>query len=462
MVPAGRVTPGRVLASQITTPGDHWQADRSPGVTMPGGPRARRLGRDTRADPGDDESGATIATRRARPPDPARHRGPPTFAASPRPACRPSLPGLGQLFNRRRQLAALFLIPSLVVLLVAFLLRARSSRRPGWRPGSSRRRSSARCWRSTCVVLAWRLTAVGQAFLDTRRSGTDRAGSASSASWSIASLVALPHLVVYRYGTVLGDTSTRVFAGEVLGSVDDRDAAGPAPPRPGERINVLLVGDRQDAARSATLTDTMMVASLDPVGHTVSMVSVPRDLVDVPLGNGDIFGPKLNSLCAYAERHPKDFPKGGMRRSRTRSGALLGSRSTTTRSSTSAASSRWSMRSAASTSTSQRGSTTRVRRLRAGGVKPGSRSRRAHHHLDGAEALAYARSRKAPARATSPGRPTAADPRRAPVRGDDAAGACSSSSPSCSTRSARRSGPTSPSSACPSSPRSSTRSARRT
>ena len=67
----------------------------------------------------------------------------------------------------------------------------------------------------------------------------------------------------------------------------------------------------------------MIVASLDPVGHTVSMVSVPRDLVNVPLGNGDVLGPKLNSLMSYAERHPDEFPKGGVRALQDAVGALL-------------------------------------------------------------------------------------------------------------------------------------------
>jgi LCP family protein required for cell wall assembly len=67
----------------------------------------------------------------------------------------------------------------------------------------------------------------------------------------------------------------------------------------------------------------MMVASLDPVGHTVSIVSIPRDLVDTPLGNGNVFGPKLNSLLGYADRNPDEFPQGGMRALQDAIGALL-------------------------------------------------------------------------------------------------------------------------------------------
>ena len=54
------------------------------------------------------------------------------------------------------------------------------------------------------------------------------------------------------------------------------------------------------------------------------MVSIPRDLVDVPLGNGDTFGPKINSLLGWANRHEDDFPQGGTRALEDAIGALLG------------------------------------------------------------------------------------------------------------------------------------------
>ena len=54
------------------------------------------------------------------------------------------------------------------------------------------------------------------------------------------------------------------------------------------------------------------------------MVSIPRDLVDVPLGNGDTYAPKINSLLGYANRHEDDFPNGGTRALEDAVGALLG------------------------------------------------------------------------------------------------------------------------------------------
>ena len=170
------------------------------------------------------------------------------------------------------------------------------------------------------VVLAWRSLAVGQAFLEPARQGpTGRLGIVGIVL--IALLVAIPHLAVWRYGTIVGDTFQRIFQ---TAAADG--SGGPARPAPSdrERTNVLLVGVDKLPNRTETLTDTMIVASLDPVGKTVSMVSLPRDMVSIPLGNGDVFGPKLNSLMSFADRDPKTFPKGGMRALEDAVGALLG------------------------------------------------------------------------------------------------------------------------------------------
>jgi polyisoprenyl-teichoic acid--peptidoglycan teichoic acid transferase len=83
-------------------------------------------------------------------------------------------------------------------------------------------------------------------------------------------------------------------------------SASPTPEVP--RINVLLIGMDSGVGRNTALTDTMIVASLDPVGKTVSMVSIPRDMVDVPLPDGRSFRGKINSLVSFARWNPKKFP----------------------------------------------------------------------------------------------------------------------------------------------------------
>ena len=101
-------------------------------------------------------------------------------------------------------------------------------------------------------------------------------------------------------------------------------AAAPTVPR----VNVLLIGVDSGVGRNTALTDTMIVASLDPVGRTVSLVSIPRDLVDVPLPDGRLFKPKLNGLASYVRWHPGKFPgaKSGQSVLAAAIGQLLGIR----------------------------------------------------------------------------------------------------------------------------------------
>jgi LCP family protein required for cell wall assembly len=81
-------------------------------------------------------------------------------------------------------------------------------------------------------------------------------------------------------------------------------SATPAVPR----VTGLIIGVDSGVGRNTYLTDTMIVVSLDPVAEAVSMVSIPRDMVDVPLSDGRKFRGKINSLVSYARHHPKQFP----------------------------------------------------------------------------------------------------------------------------------------------------------
>ena len=63
------------------------------------------------------------------------------------------------------------------------------------------------------------------------------------------------------------------------------------------RQNVLVVGIKPGIGRNTFLTDTMIVVSLDPVAETVSMVSIPRDMVDVPLPDRHRYRGKINGLA---------------------------------------------------------------------------------------------------------------------------------------------------------------------
>jgi LCP family protein required for cell wall assembly len=229
------------------------------------------------------------------------------------------LPGLGQAFNRRQRLTLLFLIPTAVVAAILGVVWATQTptRIAAWAVAPA---ILGALLTLNVLVLVWRLLATGQAFLDTRRQGpTGRLGILGIAL--LALFVVVPHVLVYRYGMAFGAAFARIFDGKELASAVPASDPGPGP---NDRVNVLVIGVDAVPGRTATLTDTMMVLSFDPVGRTASVVSLPRDLINVPLGDGNTFGPKLNSLLAYADAHPKTFPKGGLRTLQDAVGALLG------------------------------------------------------------------------------------------------------------------------------------------
>ena len=66
------------------------------------------------------------------------------------------------------------------------------------------------------------------------------------------------------------------------------------------RVTFLLLGTDQNAAREqrheTPLTDSMIVMSINAAHTQLTMISVPRDTVDVPLADGTLWRQKLNSL----------------------------------------------------------------------------------------------------------------------------------------------------------------------
>ena len=232
------------------------------------------------------------------------------------------IPGLGQLINGQLRLAKWLLTPSLVVLGIGWILVATQS---------TTRLAVAAIVPATLsallllnlVVLAWRLFAVGQAFFDPRYSRARMSRWAFGGFVAIAALVAIPHLVAWQYGQLAERTFAGIFGVDpTTTGLEREDRLAPAV---ADRMNILLIGtDARSEGKKDALTDTLIVVSIDPVGRTVSMASIPRDLVDVPLGNGDVFGPKINSLQRYVDSHPEEFSKGGLRTLEDAVGALLG------------------------------------------------------------------------------------------------------------------------------------------
>ncbi len=221
----------------------------------------------------------------------------------------------------------MFLIPSLVLLVSWVCSCSRPSRRPGWRP-----------WRRPPPVLATLLTInlscswAGGCSPSARRSSTraDRAHGSSRhrrASPILRAARRRPaRAAAYRYGTAFGDTFARIFdrpRAVSRATARRKPLTGPGARRAAQRP---AGRHRQDPVPERRRCHRHDDGRFDRPGREdrVSMVSMPRDLIDVPLGNGDGTGRSSTPCFAYADRHPDEFPDGGSRALEDAIGALLG------------------------------------------------------------------------------------------------------------------------------------------
>jgi LCP family protein required for cell wall assembly len=117
-----------------------------------------------------------------------------------------------------------------------------------------------------------------------------------------------------------GPTDEPVDTGSPEPSIAEPSVQGPdlgnsaIPPWNGtERLNILLIGSDQRPKDGTFNTDTLIVASIDPVTKQVAMFSLPRDSSGIPLPNGPLrnafgatFGPpeKINNLFTRIRNRP--------------------------------------------------------------------------------------------------------------------------------------------------------------
>ncbi len=119
------------------------------------------------------------------------------------------------------------------------------------------------------------------------------------------------------------DTSTTPAPGDSVASAEPEPGAVGAPvpnvsipPWDGkERLNVLLIGTDQRPKEGTYNTDTLIVVSIDPGSKQVAMFSLPRDTVDVPVPPGPArlaFGPvypkKINAWFTSVRNRADLFP----------------------------------------------------------------------------------------------------------------------------------------------------------
>jgi len=237
-------------------------------------------------------------------------------------------PGIGQAYNGQWALASFLAIPVLLIGTLGVLVVALGG------SGVASRLLDARVLIALIVVdvtlLGWRLVAILQAHRERSRLTFDR-----WPTWLTAGLVVLTfamHALPAYYASKAIDTlgSVALEGGGVLGGSEAGHQIDIAAPsfQPnlglGERVTVLLVGIDFAPGRYQHLTDTMLVATLDPLTGEGAMISVPRDLYGVPLGDGRIYNAKLNSLMAAASADPATYPEGGPATLKAAIGDLLG------------------------------------------------------------------------------------------------------------------------------------------
>jgi LCP family protein required for cell wall assembly len=165
----------------------------------------------------------------------------------------------------------------------------------------------AALWRAVAATEAWREGL-------TRGSGV-RATLLSSVALASTLAVGLSiHLLVGGYVSTASALVGGIFSGTEEG--DGQGGATPPSWDGTERLNVLLIGVDQRQGETSFNTDTLIVASVDPVKGSVSMFSIPRDTVDVPVPAsaqalyGATYNNKINSYYSSAKANSDTFPNG--------------------------------------------------------------------------------------------------------------------------------------------------------
>ncbi|MGH2457143.1 MAG: LCP family protein [Candidatus Limnocylindria bacterium] len=240
-------------------------------------------------------------------------------------------PGLGQAYNGQARLAWLLAAPVLLLVLTAAL--ALAAARTNVLSQFLEISFLAGLLVLDLGLLGWRLVAIIQA-----HAGREPFSIRRWTAWVTGALLMTTlamHALPAFYAVKAIDTLNAVSQGggvsrDGIGGVPELEDLPAPPDQPdvsrGERVNVLLVGVDSSPTRTTRLTDTMLLVSLDAASGRSAMVSIPRDLYGVPLPDGRVFNAKLNSLMAYADARPTEFPMGGVGTLKAAIGDLLGVR----------------------------------------------------------------------------------------------------------------------------------------
>lgn len=248
---------------------------------------------------------------------------PATRARSPHIAAVLSFlwPGLGQWYGGRTRAALLFALP---VIGIAVLLLVQALGGIGSIAALLLSPSSA----LTLVILigllaVWRLLSIADALTVGGVRDPFRHRPTITTFAILATLVVLTHGVMGFYVWKFYDATSQIFVADVSPDETTQPSVPPGstplpsdeyvvqpiatPETKADRINILLTGVDSAESRTTALTDTILIASIDPETADVVLISIPRDISDFPLYDGRTFTGKINSFQTWVRNHPNDF-----------------------------------------------------------------------------------------------------------------------------------------------------------
>jgi polyisoprenyl-teichoic acid--peptidoglycan teichoic acid transferase len=220
-------------------------------------------------------------------------------------------PGAGQAYAGNRQLAAVFALP-VVGLALAILVAVNLAGHELLNALLSASFLTA-VLALDAALLGWRMLSIAHAGL-VQAPATAATPPLSTKLVVVALLLAT--IAMHAWAGVLvaqlNGTLGAVFSGGAPG-----DQQG-TPRRPlnqpeyswdgTDRINFLLLGIDAGPGRKESLTDTILVVSVDPVARTAVMISVPRDTGFMPLADSSVYADglyphKINALTTEAREN---------------------------------------------------------------------------------------------------------------------------------------------------------------
>jgi len=251
------------------------------------------------------------------------------------------LPGLGQwLVGDRRKARTLFIIDGVTLLILLFFFHDKVSIVTAFvRPSSL-----ALMMVVNILLLAYRVWAADDAYRSASHTDQSVARLAGLTTMIVLGLfLVTPHLVFGYYDLVQYSLITTVFDTDdastttTVASASATDEGGDAvaagqdgtastttttiveqtPWDELDRLNILLLGGDFGVGRTGIRTDTMITVSIDPKTGEAAMFQVPRNWTYAPLPEGmgvwdcDCYPELTNELWIMGERYPEAFPGPG-------------------------------------------------------------------------------------------------------------------------------------------------------